>query len=62
MASLTAVDKFVYLQSLVTEAARATIAGFSLTAVNYAVAVCVLKKKYGMETAIQRAHVNDFLI
>ena len=59
--SLTAVDKFAYLRSLVTEPARATIAGFSLTAVNYAAAVDVLKKKYGKETAIQRAHVNDLL-
>ena len=59
--SLTAVDKFSYLRSLVTEPARATIAGFSLTAANYAAAVDVLKKKYGKETAIQRAHVNDLL-
>ena len=59
--SLTAVDKFAYVRSLVTEPARATIAGFSLTAVNYAAAVDVLKKKYGKETAIQRAHVNDLL-
>ena len=34
--SLTAVDKFAYLRSLVTELARAIIMGFSLTAVNYA--------------------------
>ena len=59
--SLTAVDKFAYLRSLVTEPARSTIAGFSLTAVNYAAAVDVLKKTYGKETAIQRAHVNDLL-
>ena len=59
--SLTAVDKFAYLRSLVTEPARSTIAGFSLTEVNYAAAVDVLKKKYGKETAIQRAHVNDLL-
>jgi len=59
--SLTAVDKFAYLQSLVTEPARSTIVGFSLTAVNYMAAVNVLKKKYGKETAIQRAHVNDLL-
>lgn len=58
---LTAVDKFSYLRSLVTERARSTIAGFSLTAANYAAAVDVLKKKYGKETAIQRAHVNDLL-
>ena len=49
------------MRSLVTEPARSTIAGFSLTAVNYAATVDVLKKKYGKETAIQRAHVNDLL-
>ena len=59
--SLTAVDKFAYLRSLVTEQARSSFAGFSLTAVNYAAAVDVLKKKNGKETAIQRAHVNDLL-
>jgi len=57
---LMAIDKFSYLRSLVTEPARSTIAGFSLTAANYAAAVDVLKK-YGKETAIQRAHVNDLL-
>ena len=47
--SLKAVDKFAYSRSLVTEPARATIA------------VDVLNKKYGKETAIQRAHVNGLL-
>ena len=56
--SLSAVDKFAYLRSLI---ARSTIAGFALTSANYAAAVEVLKKRYGKETAIQRAHVNDLL-
>jgi len=43
------------------EPARSTIAGFFLTAVNYAAAVDVLKKKYGKETAMQCAHMNDLL-
>ena len=59
--SLAAVDKFAYLRSLVVEPARSTIAGFSLTSANYTAAVEVLKKRYGKETAIQRAHVNDLL-
>ena len=59
--SLAAVDKFSYLQSLVVEPVRSTIAGFSLTSANYTAAVEVLKKRYGKETAIQRAHVNDLL-
>ena len=43
------------------EPARSTIAGFSLTSANYTATVEVLKKRYGKETAIQRAHVNDLL-
>lgn len=53
--------KFAYLRSLVTELARLTITGFSSTAANYGAAVDVLKKKYGKETAIQHAYVNDLL-
>jgi len=49
------------LRSLVTELVRATITGFSLTAANYADTVDVLNRKYGKETAIQHAHVNDLL-
>ena len=37
------------------------IAGFALTGANYAAAVQVLKKQYGKEIAIQRAHINDLL-
>ena len=59
--NLSAVDKFSYLKSLVQEPARSTIAGFALTAVNYDAAVQGLKKRYGKEIAIQRAHVNDLL-
>ncbi|XP_074611009.1 uncharacterized protein LOC141865576 [Acropora palmata] len=59
--NLSAVDKFSYLKSLVQEPARSTIAGFALTAVNYDAAVQALKKRYGKEIAIQRAHVNDLL-
>jgi len=59
--SLSAVDKFSYLKSLVLEPTRSTIAGFALTALNYEAAVQVLKKHYGKEIAIQRAHVNDLL-
>ena len=59
--SLAAVDKFEYLRSLVVEPARSTIAGFSPTSANYTAAVEVLKKRYGKETDIQRALVNDLL-
>ena len=59
--NLSAVDKFSYLKSLVQEPARSTIAGFALTTVNYEAAVQALKKRYGKDIAIQRAHVNDLL-
>ena len=59
--NLSAVDKFSYLKSLVQEPARSTITGFALTAVNYDAAVQALKKRYGKEIAIRRAHVNDLL-
>ncbi|XP_068678457.1 uncharacterized protein [Montipora foliosa] len=59
--SLVAVDKFTYLRSLLVEPVRSTITGFSLTSANYPAAVEVLKKRYGKETAIKRAHVKDLL-
>ena len=42
--SLSAVDKFAYLRSLVQEPARSTIAGFALTSANYEAAVQALKE------------------
>ena len=59
--NLSAVDKFSYLKSLVQKPARSTIAGFAQTTVNYEAAVQALKKRYGKDIAIQRAHVNDLL-
>ena len=59
--SLSAVDKFAYLRSLVQEPARSTIAGFALTSANYEATVQALEKRYGKEIVIQRAHVNDSL-
>ena len=53
--SLSAVDKFAYLRSLIVEPARSTIAGFALTSVNYAAAVEVLKKRYGKEGSCKRS-------
>ena len=41
--------------------AWSTIAGFVLTVVNYEAAVQALKKRYGKDIAIQRAHVNNLL-
>ena len=59
--SLSDVDKFSYLRGLLREPARSAIAGFSLTAANYAAAVELLKKRFGKKTAIQRTLVNELL-
>lgn len=59
--SLSTVDNFAYLRSLLVEPARSTIAGFALTSGNYAEAVEVFKKHCGKRAAIQLAHVNNLL-
>ena len=48
-------------RGLLLESARSAIAGFSLTAANYAAAVELLKKRFGKKTAIQRTLVNELL-
>ena len=58
---LSDVDKFSYLRGLLKEPARSAIAGFSLTAANYAAAVELLKKRFGKRIAIQRTLVNELL-
>ena len=56
---LSDVDKFSYLRGLLLEPARSAIAGFSLTAANYAAAVEPLKKRFGKKVAIQRTLINE---
>lgn len=58
---LSDVDKFTYLKGLITGSAKAAIAGFALTAVNYGSAVELLKKRYGKDTLIRRAHIRELL-
>ena len=41
--------------------ARSAIAGFALTSANYEAATGLLKRRYGMKNAIQRAHINALL-
>ena len=60
--SLAALDKFAYLRGLLLEPAKSTIAGFALTSANYGAPVQLLpKKRYGKDSAIQKAHLNDLL-
>ena len=59
--SLSDVDKFTYLQGLVEQPAKSSIAGFALTAVNYLAAVEVLRGRFGNKTVVQRAYINELL-
>ena len=60
-AQLSDVDKFCYLRGLIEGTAKATIAGFSLTADNYNTAVELLERRFGKKVAIERAHVSQLL-
>ena len=42
-------------------AARSTVAGFALTSGNYNDAVELLKRRFGKDEKIQRAHINELL-
>ena len=58
---LSDVDKFTYLKGLLTEPARSTIAGFSLTAANYKDALDLFKNRNGKKNIIQTAHIQELL-
>ena len=55
------IDKFSYLRGLLVGPARSAIAGFALTSANYEAATGLLKRRYGLKNAIQRAHINALL-
>ena len=59
--NLSSVDKFNYLRGLITGQAKSAIAGFSLTSANYEAAIQLLRKRYGKETIIKRAHIQELL-
>ena len=59
--SLADVDKFKYLKMQLEGPALLTIGGFALTSANYYAAIELLKRRYGKQDIIQRAHVNDLL-
>ena len=46
-ASLSDVEKFTYLRSLVSKGAKDTISGLALTAANYVEAISLLENRYG---------------
>ncbi|XP_054724251.1 uncharacterized protein LOC129234281 [Uloborus diversus] len=56
--SLSPIDKFSYLKSLLGGSAYNAVAGFSLTAENYKSAVDLLKNRYGRNDLVINAHME----
>ena len=56
--NLSSVDKFNYLQSLLTGTARSTIAGLALTSANYEKAVGLLKQRFGNRQIVISSHME----
>ena len=52
--SLSDVDKFSYLRGLIEGPAKASIAGFALTAANYNAAIELLQRRFGKKIAIEK--------
>ena len=59
--SLSAVDKFNYLKSLLHGSAAETINGFSLTSENYHEAVKLLKERYGNKQVVISSQMDSLL-
>ena len=56
--NLSSVDKFNYLQSLLTGTARSAIAGLALTSANYKKAVGLLKQRFGNRQIVISSHIE----
>ena len=59
--NLTDIDKFIYLQSLVTKTAKEAINGLALTADNYTQAIAILEKRFGDKQLIINKHMELLL-
>ena len=59
--SLADVDKFKYLKGLLDGPAKATVAGFALTAANYEAALKTLAERYGRDESIRQSHIQDLM-
>ena len=59
--TLSSIDKFNYLKSLLESSASDAISGLSLTAANYEEAVAVLKKRFGNKQLIINKHMDALL-
>ena len=58
---LSNIDKFNYLNSLLTGAACEAIAGLSLTSANYEEAIAILKKRFGNSQKIKAKHMDNLM-
>ena len=56
--NLTDIDKFNYLNSLLTSTTREAVAGLSLTSANYQNAIAILKKRFGNTQQIKAKHME----
>ena len=59
--SLSDIDKFTYLKSLVVQSAKDAIEGLVLTAANYEEAVAMLKKRFGNPQLIISKHMEELI-
>lgn len=58
--SLSSIDKFHYLNSLL-ESSAAAVSGLSLTAANYEEAISILTKRFGNKQLIINRHMDNLL-
>ena len=59
--SLSPIDKFNYLRTLIEEPTYSAVAGLSLTEANYEAALELLKKRYGQRQTIINSHIDAIL-
>ena len=59
--TLSDVEKFTYLQSLLEHSAREAISGLTLSSANYSEAISVLKGRYGNKQKIIALHMDTLL-
>lgn len=59
--TLSSIDKFNYLTSLLESSAAEAVAGLSLTAANYDEAIATLRKRFGNPQLIVNCHMEALL-
>ena len=59
--TLSDIEKFTYLRSVVTATARDAIAGLVLSSANYGEAIAILEKRFGNKQQIIAKHMDTLL-